>query len=32
LLREDNDHAGGDPDPNQAAPGNPETLGNPEGP
>ena len=32
LLREDNDHVGGDPDQNQASSGNPETSGNTEGP
>jgi hypothetical protein len=32
LLREDNDHAGGDLDPDQATSRDPEASGNPEGP
>jgi transposase len=32
LLREENDHGGGDPDPDPAASGDPEASGNPEGP
>ena len=32
LLREDNDHAGGDPDPDQATYRDPEASGNTEGP
>ena len=32
LLREDNDHVGGDLDPNQAAPGDSEASGNTECP
>ncbi len=32
LLREENDHVGGNPDPDQAASGDPEAPGNTEGP
>jgi transposase len=32
LLREDNDHVGGDLDPNQASSGDPQTSGNTDGP
>jgi len=32
LLREENDHAGGDPDKNPTASGDPEASGNPESP
>jgi hypothetical protein len=32
LLREENDHVGGDPDQNPAASGDPEASGNTEGP
>jgi transposase len=32
LFKEENDYAGGNPDPNQTASGDPEASGNPEGP